>query len=172
MVKSRFKGGIHTVEKLSILQSYLKFYATALKNQGFSLIYIDAFAGTGDYALDLGDAGLFAGLGEEEGMVSRPGSAKLALSIEPQFSELIFIDNQLSSVASLQSIKSQNPSRSIKIVSGDANESVMKICADTPWQNRVRGVLFLDPFNMAVHWETLEAIGRTQALDLWYLFPT
>jgi len=31
--------------------------------------------------------------------------------------------------------------------------------------------LFLDPYGMEVHWETLEAIAKTGAIDLWMLFP-
>jgi three-Cys-motif partner protein len=178
MAGGRFTGGRHTQEKLSILQEYLRFYAKALKNQGFSLIYIDAFAGNGDYELDLGDAGLFAGSSGEVGVVTRPGSAKLALSIQPPFTEVIFIDNDPASIRSLEQIRSENPSRNIRVVPGDANEAVRQLCSRTAWHERrgdrkgIRAVLFLDPFNMAVDWETLVAIGRTEAIDLWYLFPT
>ena len=35
----------------------------------------------------------------------------------------------------------------------------------------MRGVLFLDPFGMQVDWKTLEAVARTQAIDVWILFP-
>ncbi len=35
------------MEKLRILERYLDAYTTALKNQPFKLMYIDAFAGTG-----------------------------------------------------------------------------------------------------------------------------
>jgi hypothetical protein len=61
MGKGRFVGGLHTQEKLEVLRAYLQFYAQALKKQRFSLLYIDAFAGSGDYELDFADAGLFAG---------------------------------------------------------------------------------------------------------------
>ncbi len=32
-------------------------------------------------------------------------------------------------------------------------------------------MLFLDPFGMQVTWETIEVIARTEAIDLWLLFP-
>lgn len=32
-------------------------------------------------------------------------------------------------------------------------------------------MLFLDPYGMQVSWETVRAIARTRAIDLWYLFP-
>ena len=40
-------GGPWTEAKLTILERYLDFYTTALKNQSFRLLYIDAFAGSG-----------------------------------------------------------------------------------------------------------------------------
>ena len=40
-------GGPWTQEKLGILKKYLDAYTTALKNQQFCLLYIDAFAGAG-----------------------------------------------------------------------------------------------------------------------------
>ena len=42
-------GGPWTQEKLEILSRYLDAYTTALKNQPFRLIYIDAFAGPGNW---------------------------------------------------------------------------------------------------------------------------
>ena len=41
MTEQKF-GGNWTVEKLDILSDYLDFYLTALKNQKFKKIYIDA----------------------------------------------------------------------------------------------------------------------------------
>jgi three-Cys-motif partner protein len=31
--------------------------------------------------------------------------------------------------------------------------------------------VFLDPYGMQVDWETIAALGRTKAVDLWLLFP-
>ena len=49
MTLPRF-GGPWTQEKLGILRRYLDSYTTALKNQPFHLVYVDAFAGAGIYA--------------------------------------------------------------------------------------------------------------------------
>ena len=32
-------------------------------------------------------------------------------------------------------------------------------------------MLFLDPYGMQVEWQTIEAIAKTKAIDLWLLFP-
>ena len=42
-------GGPWTNDKLEILRRYLDAYTTALKNQPFNLIYVDAFAGGGSW---------------------------------------------------------------------------------------------------------------------------
>ncbi|MDC7786611.1 three-Cys-motif partner protein TcmP [Rhodoplanes sp. TEM] len=177
MVGGRFVGSKRTEEKLRVVRDYLAAYTKALKGKYF-LIYIDAFAGTGDYALDRGDAGLFSGTGDTEGLVTRPGSAKLALELEPGFDKLIFIDKDRDSIASLERIREQNPGKLIEIRAEDSNAAVRAICSDTRWDSRrgrllgTRAVTFLDPFALSVEWETLVAIGRTRAIDLWYLFPT
>jgi three-Cys-motif partner protein len=44
-----------------------------------------------------------------------------------------------------------------------------KIC-DNDWRSH-RAVLFLDPYGMQVEWQTIEAIAKTAAIDLWLLFP-
>jgi three-Cys-motif partner protein len=32
-------------------------------------------------------------------------------------------------------------------------------------------VVFLDPYGMQVEWSTIEVLGNTKGVDLWYLFP-
>ena len=62
-------GGNWTEEKLNIFTSYLDAYLTALQNQKFKKIYIDAFAGTGE--IETTDGGQYLA-----------GSAKRALNSE------------------------------------------------------------------------------------------
>jgi len=52
MAEHRF-GGPWTQLKLDVLRKHLHFYAKALKNQNFRLIYIDAFAGSGSSTFDM-----------------------------------------------------------------------------------------------------------------------
>jgi three-Cys-motif partner protein len=58
----------------------------------------------------------------------------------------------------------------IDIHQGEANEELLNFCARTDWK-RTRAVVFLDPQGNQVKWKTIEAIARTNAIDLWYLFP-
>ncbi len=176
MSAGRFVGGVHTQQKLQVLGDYLAAYAKALHEQRFVLVYIDAFAGSGNYSLDLGDAGILSGLGGETGLVTRPGSARMALAVEPSFNRLIFVDQDAASIAELQKIKAEHPNRDIRILEGEANDLVQRLCQRDKWRGYlnargVRAVVFLDPFALSVDWETIEAIGKTEAIDLWYLFP-
>lgn len=57
------------------------------------------------------------------------------------------------------------------MIGGDANSEVVRFLSTVDWRFS-RGVIFLDPYGMSVERETLRAIRRTQALDLWYFFPT
>ncbi|HID82052.1 MAG TPA: three-Cys-motif partner protein TcmP [Thiotrichales bacterium] len=152
-------GGPWTLIKLDVLEAYLKAYTLALKNQGLTLTYIDAFAGTGQCTVQLGDS-----------HVTEDGSAIRALNVEPAFQKYIFIENEKPKIAALKKIQTNYPDRNIEVIEGDANQVIRNLCASAHWGGQ-RAVLFLDPYGMEVDWHTLEVICATQAIDLWYLFP-
>ena len=155
-------GGPWTVEKLNILSDYLDFYTTALKNQPFQLVYIDAFAGSG--RIEIGDQG-------EREVID--GSARLALKSAGHFAEYIFIEKSSSSVEKLNNMVSQefpDKARLVKIMNEDCNTALLEICRKINWK-KTRAVLFLDPYAADVKWETLRTIAATKAIDVWYLFP-
>ncbi len=152
-------GGPWTEEKLKILELYLDFYTTALKNQPFKLLYIDAFAGSGAIQTD-----------EEEAQQFISGSTRRAINISDKpFDKLIFIERNMNRYAALQNIRNEFPNRDIQIENADANDFLKNFKQD--WK-QWRGVLFLDPFATEVSWSTIETIGNFNALDLWILFPT
>ncbi|WP_210178843.1 three-Cys-motif partner protein TcmP, partial [Agrobacterium sp. LY4] len=75
-------------------------------------------------------------------------------------------------VSGLQSLLSRHPTKPARVRSGDANEIVQRICRKYDWhREKIRGVIFLDPYGMEVSWDTVKAIADTQALDCWYFFP-
>ena len=154
-------GGPWTEEKLAILKEYLDAYTTALKNQPFRLIYIDAFAGTGEVELALVDEG------KKEFI---EGSAKIAVDVDDKpFDEYIFVEKDQDRCIQLNSLKQVNENKNIQIENEDANDFLQNLQKD--WR-RYRGVLFLDPFATEVEWETIEKIASFEALDTWILFPT
>ena len=154
-------GGPWTEEKLAILKKYLDAYATALKNKSFRLIYIDAFAGTGEVELTSVD---------EEKKEFIEGSAKIAMDVDDKpFDEYIFVEKDQDRCIQLNLLKEANQSKNIQIENEDANDFLQNLQKD--WR-RCRGVLFLDPFATEVEWETIEKIASFKALDTWILFPT
>lgn len=168
LAKQKF-GSAHTEQKLGKLEAYLRVYSTALKHQEFRLIYFDAFAGTGDIQI-APEASLLEGVDDYSPFIE--GSAHRALQLGTAFDEYIFVEKSRSKSKALNELKTQYPNIAdrISIRQADANEELREFCAQTDW-NKCRAVVFLDPYGNQVKWKTMEAIARTKAIDLWYLFP-
>lgn len=175
-------GGDWTEEKLERVRKYLAAYTRLLKgNQGarkkFKIIYVDAFAGTGYRSKKKRKAypilSLFEELKEEhEHEAFTKGSARVALEINPPFDFYLFIENDSEYANELDRLKTEYPEKAdgIKIVGENANTYLKKWCARPLW-GKFRAVVFLDPYGMQVEWSLIEAIAKTQAMDLWILFP-
>ena len=184
-------GGPWTDQKLEILQKYLAEYSKALSKQPFKKVYIDAFAGTGYREKSISKAKKRIGqevdwealdqpglLDSLEGIESNEsaqgfldGSAIVALKSQPVFDQYIFIEQSPSRCKALESLRTEFPLASKKIIveRADANTFIQALCKQN-WNHR-RGVLFLDPYGAQVNWATIEAIAQTKAIDLWVLFP-
>ncbi len=162
-------GGDWTSQKLAVLGGYLAAYTTALQKQPFRKTYIDAFAGTGSRASrrSADQAPLFPDM--EAGILD--GSARSALQSVPHFDDFVFIEQSQKRCAELEQLKDDFPSLApaIHVQQGDANTEIQTLCGGD-WRHR-RAVLFLDPYGMQVEWKTIEAVARTQAIDMWLLFP-
>lgn len=170
-------GGSWTDQKLQRLQKYLIAYQEALKNQPFTLDYIDAFAGTGyntPKAKPEIQSPLFNDLASKDTREFLDGSARIALQIPRPFHHYFFIEQDADRYAELPKLKTEFPSLASRIhpVNDEANHYLTALCKNHNWlrENR-RAVVFLDPFGMQVTWTTIEAIAKTQAIDLWLLFP-
>lgn len=152
-------GGNWTGDKLNIFIRYLDAYLTALKNQSFKLIYIDAFAGSGGI------------LTSDNELLD--GSAVQALSARYKFDHYYFVEKDPKNVQNLkEKIKSKFPNleERITVYCGDANYYLELILNSIDW-NTTRGLLFLDPYATQLHWSILPKIASTGAIDVWYLFP-
>jgi three-Cys-motif partner protein len=159
-------GGAWTEIKLELLQGYLHFYTQALKNKPFKnkpfkLLYIDAFAGTGDRTVSGNQPGLF---------VSEPmkGSARIALELERPFDRYVFIEQNSRRFQALETLRRQYLRHQVEFLRGEANVALQNLCTQVPWPE-YRAVLFLDPYGLSVEWTTLQSIARTQAIDLMVL---
>lgn len=167
-------GGPWTEVKLDAVQYYLECYAKALTWAGMDIWYIDAFAGTGERQAERQVGGIFENRPIETVIETLDGSARRALSVDPQFKHFVFIENDPDRCAALERLKSETD-RDIQIIRGEANSTLIHMVGRPPWSSRTRsrsrGVVFLDPYALAVDWATLQALAGTRALDVWYLFP-
>lgn len=167
-------GGNWTAIKLEVLKKYLSAYATILRKTGYKFAYIDAFAGTGYIKNKSKKQQKKSQLinYDNEAKEYIKGSVKIALESKPKFDKYIFIELDEKKVFELSKmIENEHPEllKNIKIENDDANKVIQKLCSRN-WSKH-RAVLFLDPFGMEVEWSTIKAIAKTQAIDLWILFP-
>jgi len=162
---------------LDVLARCLRAYTTALKGQSFRKEYIDAFAGTGYREAHHAGGSTppqllpFPDLAGDDSQSLLDGSARRALRVSPPFDGYVFVERNAARCSALGELRSEFPSLSsrIEIRRGEANEEIRALCS-RDWSRR-RAVLFLDPYGMQVHWSTIEAVARTQAIDMWLLFP-
>jgi len=156
----------------------LEAYKSALKNQPFRTIYVDAFAGTGYRSItqDTEASGQLAFdktpvYEEEKETLFQIGSAQAALNIPSPFDQYLFIEKNPKHIKELHKLQAQYPDLGNRIVikQGEANIEIQQFCRAMKVSDRA--VLFLDPYGMAVEWQTIEAIAATKRIDLWLLFP-
>jgi three-Cys-motif partner protein len=177
-------GGDWTSTKLEVLAQYLVSYTTALKDKPsperqFKKAYIDAFAGTGYRTMRRDDDSkqssnlVFPDLAEPAPQKLLDGSARLALKTQPEFDRYIFIERNKDRARELESLKTDpefsHLAARMTVKKGEANKEIRALC-EKNWSSH-RAVLFLDPYGMQVEWETIAAIAKTKAIDLWLLFP-
>lgn len=165
-------GGQWSDAKLTALSAYLEAYTQALKNTPFKLAYIDAFAGAGLRDVKEAERGWFDTEFIEEDQQYRHGSPLIALSNKPNFQTFIFIEKDAASLKKLQEQVETLPEakdRDINFLRGDANTQLQALMKRN-WSGS-RAVAFLDPFALEVNWDTIEHIAKTEAVDMWLLFP-
>ena len=170
-------GGLWTHQKLEALRRYLDAYLKVFKNQRdwVKLYYIDAFAGPGSWNPNekKRKESNPTHIDANESTQYKEGSPIIALSIREQgFNKFIFIDKKEEHIDNLKKrVEKEHPEKigSVEFMKRDANVAVRELCNN--WETNARAVVFLDPFGMEVKWQTIEAIAKTEAMDLWVLFP-
>jgi len=176
VITHRF-GGTWTERKLHALHDYLVEYQRIFtKNPSarkLKTIYVDAFAGTGERDTTEGtqQRSLFGY--DDDARSYQDGSVAIALSLESRFHEYVFIDNKTKHAGAIRQLIDREFSEiadRCDVKREDANDWLRNWCLTQDWRGQ-RAVVFLDPYGMAVEWQTIEAIARTKAIDLWVLFP-
>lgn len=167
-------GGPWSEVKLDAVEYYLQCYTNALTPRNMDIWYIDAYAGSGDREAEREIGGLLEGTAVETVVEILDGSARRALKILPPYKHFVFIEKNPKRASQLASVKGEYPDKHIEILQGDANAELLSLIGKMPWTRKAksssRGVVFLDPFSMQVDWSTLQALARTECLDVWYFF--
>jgi len=168
-------GGKWTAAKLECVRKYLSAYTTIMSKQSYRVAYIDAFAGSGYWTEKKEDDAsqlAFPELLKSDSSGYRDGSARIALATEPRFDKYLLIETQAERADRLEALGAEFPDRAsdIQVTRSDANAYLLDLCENRRWDGH-RAVLFLDPYGMQVDWSTVQAIARTKAIDMWYLFP-
>jgi len=162
-------GSAHTERKLQAVQKYLHAFTTALKKQSFELLYVDACAGSGSSTARQEEAQ--ASLLEVDEITV--GSAVRALEIPTPFDRYILNDAKQKNARSLNAVVNERfPALRdrVTIMQSDANQALVDLCRNTNWRGS-RAVVFLDPFGLQLNFSMVSELGRTGAVDLWYLVP-
>ena len=170
-------------EKLDCLKKYLDAYTTILRKQKWCerYFYIDAFAGPGALRVrrehdDPAQLSMLDSASHADDVGARTyvaGSPRVALEIEHPFTDYVFVETDDQRLRQLEELAKQYEARTrVHVRNVDCNTYLHKLIKDVGkrW-NKNRGVVFLDPFGMQVPWDTMEALGRTEAIEVFVNFP-
>ena len=142
-------GGEWTLQKLHIIEEYLKTYATVLKNQRVKKIYVDGFAGSGKTELKSNShtqdfemqENLLGELPVDILPVVVEGSALISLKYD--FDEYYFLELDEGRLSTLYSaIKNEYPQKISKVhfIIGDSNVKLLEVrlfnLARTPFSSK------------------------------------
>lgn len=151
--------GLWTEIKIDIIREYAAAYSSILsrqRNPKFHHIYIDAFAGSGIH------------ISKNTGKVIK-GSPSEALEITPPFKHYYFIDKN---EAKIEHLKSLAPSAdNVTILCGDSNKLLLnKVFPNIRYDEYQRGLCFLDPYKINVHWEVVRTAAEMKSIELFIHF--
>ena len=150
--------GIWSEVKLAIIKEYASAYSRILDKSKprLSWHYIDAFAGPGVH------------LSRTTGEIVE-GSPLIALNTVPPFSEYHFIDADRARAEQLREIA--GPRKDVHIYSADCNEILLNnVFPHARYENYQRALCLLDPYNINLKWEVIEAAGQSGSIEIFLNF--
>jgi three-Cys-motif partner protein len=154
--------GIWSEVKLAIIKEYAGAYSKILDSyrrksiSRLKWLYIDAYAGPGYH------------LSRETGEVV-DGSPLIALKTEPPFHEYHFIDSEPERAQRLRSLSGNRDD--VFTYSKDCNDVLLAdVFPRAKFSNYRRALCLLDPYNIDLKWEVIEAAGGSGAIELFVNF--
>lgn len=154
--------GVWSEVKLAIIKEYASAYSRILdkrRREGIPRLrwhYIDAFAGPGVH------------LSRTTREIVE-GSPLIALNTVPPFSEYHFIDADPARARQLQGIVGTRGN--VHIYSADCNEILLKsVFPNARYGDYQRALCLLDPYNINLKWEVIEAAGQSGSIEIFLNF--
>jgi three-Cys-motif partner protein len=149
-----------TAEKLWFVGSYLAQTTHAMTgNPSFpgGLIYVDLFCGNG------------VCIGKETQRRFAGGALLAALCAKP-FKQLVLVDDNKANLDVLQRrMAATGAAPQMSVDCADANDAIEWVVTQVP--ARSLSIVFLDPWSLGVHFQTIETLTRQRRADLLILFP-
>lgn len=155
--------GAWTLEKLGLLQSYMKSYVEATSSIQGKISYLDVCSGPGlDRVRETGEI--------------HPGSPLIAMGLYPRLNNFVFIDIDKKNTHALRDhIRARELERTARVIEGDCNEVISDALKLIP-DRYGAAFAFIDPAGLSVSWQTIKAIAlhksrATYKIELFVLFP-
>ncbi|MBW7998144.1 MAG: three-Cys-motif partner protein TcmP [Candidatus Glassbacteria bacterium] len=138
-------------DKINLLCKYAKAYSGILSKTSWEYVYIDAFAGYGEFVTDKN--------------IKVPGSPIAVLEIEPPFTEYYFFDVDQENYQNLKALCGSRDN--VYIYWGDCNKMIPELVFPniTKEQGR-KGLCFLDPKGIHIDWKLVELAGKLQTIEV------
>lgn len=164
-------GGAWTQKKIRIFMEYLNAYLTIMNKYRFELVYFDGFAGCGTIDATPSESPKLD-LGLTDSLIEGVAAKVLSIDHPKQFDIYYLVELDDAKCSTLDtSLKERFPGKNIFCVSDDCNVK-LKALADFLRKNpNHRALAFIDPFGMALDWESLAACAGL-GIDLWVLLPS
>ncbi|MBZ5678166.1 MAG: three-Cys-motif partner protein TcmP [Acidobacteriia bacterium] len=154
--------GIWSEVKLAIIKKYAAAYTTIMEAQRrdrfprMRWLYIDGYAGSGHHMSKT-----------RKELVE--GSPLIALNTNPPFHEYHFIDSDTGKAAELR--KEAGDRKDVFIYEEDCNDVLLtKVFPRADYGQYKRALCLLDPYNINLTWDVIEAAGKAQSIEIFVNF--
>lgn len=152
-------------EKFRLAKCYASIFATAMKRQWESLVYVDLFAGAGR-----------ARLGDAAGRIV-PATPLLVLDVPHPFTKYVFCELDKAKLNALRlRVEASFPGHNVSFVQGDSNtevDDVIDLIPKFSKSHRVLTFCFVDPYNIgSLAFETIERLSRDRLIDFLVLLAS
>lgn len=154
--------GVWSEVKLAIVREYAAAYSKIMeawrrdKINRLSWIYIDGYAGPGYH------------VSKATGEVVE-GSPVIAMNIVPAFHEYHFIDTELARSQQLRDIAGDR--KNVHTYTEDCNTVLLRdVFPRAKHSDYRRALCLLDPYNIDLTWEVIEAAGKSGSVDMFLNF--